>query len=98
MIKRIVKLTFQPDKVDDFISLFNDSKEKIKSSDGCIYLELLRLKPEGSIFFTLSWWESESHLNAYRNSDLFAATWKKTKSYFSGKPEAWTVESLYRSQ
>ena len=91
MIKRIVKLTFQPERVTDFQTIFEESKEKIAAFEGCQYLELLREKSKGNIFFTYSFWESEEALNNYRHSELFQTTWAKTKLLFSDKPEAWTV-------
>jgi heme-degrading monooxygenase HmoA len=44
--------------------------------------------------FTVSIWESEDDLNAYRNSELFENTWAKTKVLFNDKPEAWSLEFL----
>ena len=45
-----------------------------------------------NVFFTLSFWENEEALNAYRDSELFKTTWAKTKILFSDKPQAWTTE------
>jgi heme-degrading monooxygenase HmoA len=45
-------------------------------------------------YFTYSWWGSESDLNAYRKSLTFGVLWPKTKALFSGKPQAWTCNSL----
>ena len=42
MITRIVKLTFKQEHVDDFLKVFNNSKEKIRSFEGCNHLELLQ--------------------------------------------------------
>jgi heme-degrading monooxygenase HmoA len=94
MIKRIVKLSFREDETENFIQIFQDSKDKIRARKGCLYLELLRGKRDSNIFFTYSFWESEDDLNAYRHSDLFKTTWAKTKALFSAKPEAWSVDSL----
>lgn len=94
MIKRIVKLSFREDETENFIQIFQDSKDKIRARKGCLYLELLRAKRDSNIFFTYSFWESEDDLNAYRHSDLFKTTWAKTKVLFSAKPEAWSVDSL----
>ncbi len=94
MIKRIVKLTFQEDKTNDFIQIFEESKDKIRAMSGCQHVEMLRAVAPDNVFFTFSIWESENHLNAYRDSELFGLTWKKTKALFSEKPEAWTVNLL----
>ena len=46
------------------------------------------------VFFTFSVWESAAHLDAYRNSKLFAETWAATKALFADKPQAWSMEEL----
>ena len=92
MIKRIVKLTFQKDKTEKFISVFNANKQKIRSFPGCNYLEVWRSKKEPNVFFTYSFWENETALNNYRHSDVFKKTWANTKVLFADRPEAWTVE------
>lgn len=94
MIKRIVKLTFRSDETENFIEIFNQSKEKIRAREGCRYLELLRDKRNPNIFFTYSFWDSEDYLNQYRHSELFKTTWAKTKALFAAKPQAWSTESL----
>src|SRR5687768_13316043 len=94
MIIRIVKMTFEPSKVKDFIEVFDASKERIRNFEGCSHLELLNDIHSTNVFFTYSHWESEVHLDAYRNSELFKATWTRTKVLFSAKPEAWSVNTL----
>ena len=91
MIKRLVKLTFQADKTDEFIALFDASKDKIRAMSGCQHVELLRDAATPTVFFTLSLWDTEGSLNAYRASDLFRTTWAKTKVMFADKPTAWTT-------
>lgn len=95
MIVRLVKMTFRPEETDNFIELFHTVSEKISRFEGCKNLELLRVSTEGNIFFTHSVWEDETYLEAYRNSELFLSTWKKTKALFSEKAEAWTTEVLF---
>lgn len=94
MIKRIVKLTFQPEKIKDFILIFERHKEKIRLFPACRRLELLRGVNPDNIFFTFSFWDSEEALEKYRHSELFHDTWSKTKVLFADKPEAWTVLSM----
>jgi hypothetical protein len=93
-IKRIVKMTFQADKIETFKTLFNERKEQIRGFDGCEYLELLQDVNLPNIFFTYSFWNNETDLDAYRHSELFKDTWAKTKVLFDGKPEAWSVDSV----
>ncbi|WP_457610637.1 putative quinol monooxygenase [Lutibacter sp.] len=94
MFKRIVKMSFDIAKIDLFLENFNKNKNKIKNFEGCHHLELLRDKNNPSIFFTYSYWESEAHLEAYKNSELFKTVWAKTKTLFNNKPEAWSVDTV----
>ncbi len=94
MIKRIVKLTFAPENTGDFLLIFEEMKSQIRNSEGCTHLELWRSRTEPNVFFTYSIWDSEAHLDAYRQSELFQGTWRRTKALFAGKPEAWSVDVL----
>ncbi len=94
MIKRLVKLTFQEDKIDDFLLIFERSKQKILAREGCHHVELLQMAAQPNVMFTLSIWENEAALNDYRASELFITTWAATKALFSGKPEAWTTNMI----
>ena len=91
MIIRIVKMTFETDKVVDFLAVFNSSKHHIRNMEGCTHLELLNDINSPNIFFTYSYWQSETDLDNYRNSELFKTVWSKTKVLFSAKAEAWSV-------
>jgi heme-degrading monooxygenase HmoA len=93
MITRIVKMIFRPEEVHNFLEVFETNKALIAGSAGCTSLQLLRQKDEQHVYFTISVWESESFLNRYRESELFAEVWGKTKKMFAGKPEAWTLVS-----
>ena len=94
MFVRIVKLSFQSDKVDQFLRNFDENKEKIRNFPGCRLLELYRDKNASNLFFTYSYWDSEKDLNDYKNSMLFKSIWKKTKVLFNDKPQAWSVDKL----
>ncbi|MFZ2899608.1 MAG: antibiotic biosynthesis monooxygenase family protein [Saprospiraceae bacterium] len=94
MLKRIVKLTFHPANVPQFLELFEATKERIRHFPGCLHLELLKEKGKDNVFFTMSYWDSEAALNAYRDSELFQVTWAKTKALFEKKAEAWSVELI----
>lgn len=94
MIKRIVKMSFQPDKVEDFKTIFKTNWKLIAGFNGCKHVELLQDKLHPNVFFTYSIWENEENLNAYRDSELFAKVWAGTKVLFNAKPEAWSVDEL----
>ncbi|MBP7273545.1 MAG: antibiotic biosynthesis monooxygenase [Saprospiraceae bacterium] len=94
MIKRIVKMTFSPEKIDDFLQVFEASKHHIRAFAGCQHLELWQNASEANVLFTFSFWESEVHLEQYRQSNLFAETWAETKILFAEKPQAWTIKVI----
>lgn len=97
MIVRIVKLTFQPDKLVEFENIFHSSKNKIRNQPGCQHLELLKDINQPNIYMTYSYWEAPHYLENYRNSDLFNEVWKQTKALFSDKPQAWSVNQEWIS-
>jgi len=98
MITRIVKLTLQPEKIDDFMQIFAEVKETIAAFDGCHQVELLQDVRSLNIFFTYSIWENENYLNHYRFSEFFKETWNRSKLLFSEKAEAWSVTLIERAQ
>ncbi len=90
MLIRIVRMTFQVEKVADFLAIFENSKEKIRHFEGCHHLELLRDVEHPHIFSTYSHWENEQALESYRQSELFRKTWAATKLLFAEKPTAFS--------
>lgn len=95
MIRRIVKMTFEGSKIPDFLENFNKNKEAIHNFPGCEHLELWQDLELDNVFFTYSIWTSEEDLNIYRHSELFQGVWKLTKSMFSEKAMAWSLEKVY---
>ena len=95
MFVRIVKMSFHASKIETFLNNFNNNKTNIRNFDGCRLLELYQDKNDPSLFFTYSYWESEKHLEHYRNSDLFKNVWAKTKVLFNKKPEAWSLDKVW---
>lgn len=95
MIIRIVKMTFHPDMVDDFLGVFNEMNQQIKDMPGCLGLTLLRDKDNETTFFTYSTWEDEAALEAYRHTPFFHGIWGKAKQGFSDKPAAWSLEEVF---
>ncbi|MEO6302850.1 MAG: antibiotic biosynthesis monooxygenase family protein [Bacteroidia bacterium] len=94
MIKRIVKMSFKPENIAAFKTIFETNWQRIKGFEGCSHVELLQDANNPEIFFTYSLWQSEEHLNNYRHSELFNTVWSSTKILFNAKPEAWTVNQL----
>jgi hypothetical protein len=90
-------MTFRPDAVDGFISIFEQKRKLIESFDGCGGVKLLRDINNPYIFFTYSTWKDEASLENYRQSQLFQTTWAEVKTIFAGKPEAWSVREIHSS-
>lgn len=95
-IQRLVRMSFINERIPDFIEVFNESKEKIRSFPGCLGLNLISDINDNSIIYTSSIWRSVNDLENYRNSELFISTWRKTKIYFKEKAEAKTFNVLDR--
>jgi heme-degrading monooxygenase HmoA len=92
MFVRIVKMSFHSKHIVAFQEMFEEKKHLIRNADGNQLLELYQDKNNPEIFFTYSYWENESDLENYKNSELFIKTWKQTKTYFNDKPQAWSVD------
>ena len=87
-------MSFELEEVEKFKAIYELNWHKIKGFEGCLHVELLQDRSSPSIFFTYSNWESENHLNNYRDSILFKTVWASTKVLFNQKPEAWTLNVL----
>ena len=91
MIVRIVRMEFAPEKVEAFLAMFNATKSRIRHFPGVLHLELHRDLELPHVFYTYSHWEDAAALEAYRVSDLFQSVWAETKSYFGGRPQAFSL-------
>ena len=87
-------MRFHAEKIADFLANFESVKQNIRNFEGNQFLELYQDKNDPCIFFTYSYWENEAALEKYRNSILFNEVWSYTKTLFSDKPEAWSVDLL----
>jgi heme-degrading monooxygenase HmoA len=94
MTERLVKMVFQREKVADFLAVFEEVHEQIRSFPGCRYLALWQDVMDPAVIFTLSRWDSLEDLQRYRESELFRSTWSRTKALFADKPQAWSMHAL----
>lgn len=94
MITRIVRMSFRAEEKENFEAIFAASKGKIRAMPGCRYLSLHRDHHDPSVYYTLSKWDSQADLDGYRHSELFKATWAKTKALFKEKPSAHSLHML----
>lgn len=94
MLVRIVKMGFYKQNIDVFLQKFENNKTEIRAFNGCTFLALYQATDNPTVFFTYSYWESDSQLQAYRQSKAFRTLWKQLKPLFSIRPEAWSVNKL----
>lgn len=90
-------MIFSDNNTEEFIHIFEERKDTIKSFPGCIHLELWQDTNDKTVFFTYSVWESEKHLDHYRFSPFFKETWSLTKVLFKEKPEAWSFSTISKA-
>lgn len=76
----------------DFVQVFEQSVGKIMEFQGCHQVILLKNMNDSNSMMTYSIWETDEDLQNYRNSEFFKNTWKKTKSLFEKKAEAWSMK------
>ena len=93
---RVVKMTFQKDKIPEFLALFEKTRIQIRNFPGCQHLQLLEEHGGTGVMMTYSHWDSEEALNNYRDSELFGEVWAQTKPLFSEKPMAWSLDQRYK--
>ena len=91
MITRIVRMEFKPEKLSDFLAIFNTSKKQIRTFQGCRHLAIYEDATNKNVRYTYSLWESEIDLEAYRKSELFKNTWSATKLLFAAKAQAFSL-------
>lgn len=90
-IRRLVRMTFRENALEEFLELFHRSKNQIRSRPGCLHLELWQDAGAPHICTTYSIWESQDYLDEYRRSELFGQIWPATKTLFAEAPVAFSV-------
>jgi quinol monooxygenase YgiN len=86
---------FAPETSARFLDIFEEMRTHIRSFEGCQGLELYREIDDAHSFATYSFWDSVAHLNAYRESAVFQATWAKVKPLMRSKPSAVSYERIF---
>jgi quinol monooxygenase YgiN len=94
IVIRVVRMTFLPDKTDEFQRIFEKCQSDIKNMPGCLHLELWQDTDQPNIFVTYSHWESEETLNDYKRTAFFGVVWKKTKALFSDAPQVFSAKRV----
>jgi quinol monooxygenase YgiN len=91
---RVVKLTLQPQHIEDFRKIFAGHKHDIAQFEGCMELNAYQDNKQPQIFFTISRWQSEQSLDNYRYSDFFKTLWSVVKPMFAAKAEAHSMTAV----
>ncbi len=94
MLTRLVRMYFQPDKVDEFLAFYEQLRPKIAQQPGCISVQLLRQTDDPAAFATWSVWESAAALDAYRTSAFFKSFWPQVRTWFRQPAEAVSFERI----
>jgi quinol monooxygenase YgiN len=94
MLIRIVRMTFAPEQVPAFLTLFHATKRRIRQQPGCRHLELWQDAENPNIYCTHSHWDDETALNGYRKSALFGEVWPATKKLFAAAPVAFSSATV----
>jgi quinol monooxygenase YgiN len=90
MLLRVVRMTFDPTRVSDFLAVFHASQARIREQPGCQHLELWQDADMPNIYCTFSQWTTAEALDAYRRSALFGEVWPATKRLFAQPPMAFS--------
>jgi quinol monooxygenase YgiN len=93
-ITRVVKLTFNPEYIEQFKQIFKAHQQHIALFEGCISLNGFEDLNEAGVFFTISQWANEESLNNYRYSQFFRTLWTTVKPMFAQKAVAHSMLRL----
>ncbi|MBL7833303.1 MAG: antibiotic biosynthesis monooxygenase [Cyclobacteriaceae bacterium] len=91
MITRIVRMHFTQAGVEEFLQIFEANKLAIRNFPGCTHLQLLKDADDPLVYTTLSHWNREADLEAYRKSPLFGSVWGRVKTLFSERTQAFSL-------
>ena len=94
MIVRIVRMSFEYEKIEAVREFLDEVRKEIVRVPGCEHLDILQDLDRKNVFFSYSHWRSEKDLENYRKSEFFRKTWARAKLWFSEKPSAWSLRLL----
>ncbi|MDZ4840008.1 MAG: antibiotic biosynthesis monooxygenase family protein [Bacteroidota bacterium] len=95
MLVRIVKMQFKVDEIENFKNLFTQVYPFISNFPGCRQVTLVQQADDEAVFMTISHWDDDNALQNYRQSELFADTWRETKAMFQTQAIAWSVKPIH---
>lgn len=94
MIIRVVRMHFTEAGVEEFLEIFHLNKIAIRNFPGCTHLQLLKDAEDETVYTTLSHWNDEESLEAYRKSELFGSVWGRVKTLFAERTQAFSLKKF----
>jgi quinol monooxygenase YgiN len=94
MLIRIVRMSFQADKINDFLDIYNPSHMHISNFPGCMHVELLQDADFSNVICTDSHWLNEEALEKYFQFALFKGIWPQAKILFATQPLAFSLHRI----
>jgi heme-degrading monooxygenase HmoA len=94
MIIRVVRMHFTEAGVEEFLEIFHRNKIAIRNFPGCTHLQLLKDAEDETVYITLSHWNDEESLEAYRKSELFGSVWGRVKTLFAERTQAFSLKKF----
>jgi heme-degrading monooxygenase HmoA len=80
--------------VEEFLEIFHRNKIAIRNFPGCTHLQLLKDAEDETVYTTLSHWNDEESLEAYRKSELFGSVWGRVKTLFAERTQAFSLKKF----
>lgn len=95
MITRVVRLTLRPDvKSEAFEEIYRNRNPFAKGVKGCRSVKVLKDVNDERVLYTLSAWDCNEDLEAYRQSEYFAQTWPMVKALLGQKTQAFSMTEM----
>lgn len=91
MLHRIVRMEFSTETKALFIETFYKKQPLIEAFEGCQSVQLMEDHESEMVLYTSSIWDKNESLQKYRNSAMFAETWKYVKPMFTSKAQAFSL-------
>ena len=95
MITRVVRLTLRPDiNSEAFEEIYRKRNPYTKGVKGCRSVKVMKDVNDDHVHYTLSAWDRNEDLEAYRQSDYFAETWPMVKALLDQKAQAFSMTEM----
>lgn len=95
MIQRIVKLTLSKQTDLEAFRVIYDARNPMKNKvKGCRSVKIMKEINDENVYYTVSMWDSDADLEAYRSSAYFKETWPMVKAHLAVRAEAFTLKDI----